>query len=1270
MNYLLKTKDKKNIGQKRDISYDPRNKQKLKLELYKTLGPFTLGEKLGEGTFGVVRLGIHSKTGEKVAVKILDKNKILEKKDRISIEREIKILKYLHHENIIQLYSSIQTKSSIFLIMEYAPGKELFDYITKKRRLSEFESSNFYLQVLSGINYLSKNNICHRDIKPENLLLNSSKNKIKIADFGLSIMYKNGELLKTACGSPSYASPEMLKGEKYDGLMSDIWSSGIVLYAMICGFLPFEDDSNDKLYEKILIGKFEIPPFVSENAKDLIRRILVVNPNHRLKINQIIKHPWFKQFNDKISLNNGLSLKELIIPIDEEIVQRMIEFGYKPEDIRKNILANRHNHATTVYYLLVKAKVREGKSSVSDLGGEEFLKYSRDNKNKISSYSNKEIEQTIMDRALDIHNSINYINKNHSFISEQNRVHFLYKDNKSKELFNTNFHNIINSMNLNLLNNINNGQNLTKKINPKIVKKCHNKSEPLDNSEYIEKTPLTLLNNIDSYHSKDEIIEGDLQNQKCHNKTEKKHNRIFLIKKEKLNKDKIGNIYNSSKQIYKKSIINYPYKLSKSTDKYNPKFNCIKKSLFNSNININNNSESKYDLDINNKKKELGQSTAHSNIIFKGILNTERKQYTSLDNKKENLNKIKVKKINGNINIKKKPIIKLEKKIKKNDKHKLYQYRSNNCIKNLKSASYRTNSLMPFLTMCNKTTSFEMVNNSDRNLKNFFTINHSHSRAKDVKTLYSIENNNNSNSNYKNMRNKNVLQISNGKISNKYTFTDSSVLPKKKADRINNTQIQEINNVLKLFQQNKKGSFVTSSRNSDHSSFYLHKNKNWRNKIKKICETEEDRTSNFSKKLMNNNNINNLDININMNNDISQVSNINKENNIDTINTINKKKYSTKIIKETKNVRINIEDNNAYKSTSNELMNKINSNYKRVSIYRLKNSENYSNYKEHKYSNIKTNKNNINSKINLEKFKKINKLNLDEQKLKLLNFSKNRNENNISNKNVYNTTFNGNFSNSIVAIKNLYNTKKPHNSKMFNSIFNKKNKQIIKQNYNTTLEVSKEVKEIDKNINNSKILRTINNNMNDINNCSLKNEANQLKLSKISLNNNNQNKLNKKEIALPKNLKAQIIMANGNNNNMNMNNKINNNNSNNNIFLINSHRVSNNFNIINDLPENKIQPQTNLTSFIISKDPDFIRAQLIKNLKNKKITYFMKPKNNEEVDTIPYVIYCEKDPLKLKIEINKSINKDINTSTIQFLKLDGTNSNYKNVMHSLLLNII
>lgn len=1266
MNYLLKTKDKKNIGKKRDISYDPRNEQKLKLELYKTLGPFTLGEKLGEGTFGVVRLGIHSKTGEKVAVKILDKNKILEKKDRISIEREIKILKYLHHENIIQLYSSIQTKSSIFLIMEYAPGKELFDYISKKRRLSEFESCNFYLQVLSGINYLSKNNICHRDIKPENLLLNSSKNKIKIADFGLSIMYKNGELLKTACGSPSYASPEMLKGEKYDGLMSDIWSSGIVLYAMICGFLPFEDDNNDKLYEKILIGKFEIPPFVSDNAKDLIRRILVVNPNHRLKINQIIKHPWFKQFNDKISLNNGLSLKELIIPIDEEIVQKMIEFGYKPEEIRKNILSNRHNHATTVYYLLVKAKVREGKSSVSDLGGEEFLKYSKDSKNKISNYTSKEIEQMVLDRTLDNHSSINYINKNHSFLSEQNRTHFLHKENKSKELFNTNFHNIINSMNLNLLNNIN-GQQVIKKINPKIVKRCHNTSEPLDNSEFIEKTPIALLNNVDSYNSKDEIIEPDLHSQKYHNKTEKKHNKMFIIKKDKLNKDKIQNIYNSSKQIYKKSIINYPHKLSKSTDKCNPKFNCIKKSLFRSNQNMDNISESKNDINNNNQEKELGQSTTNNKVIINGILNTERKQYTSLDNKKENLNKIKVKKINDNINIKKKPIIKLEKKIKQNGKHKLYQYRSNNYIKNLKSASFRTNSLMPFLTMCNKTTSsFEMVNNSDRNLKNFFTINHSHSRAKDVKTLYSIENN--SSSNYKNMRNKNVLQVSNGKISNKYTFTDSSVIPKKNIDRINNTQIQEINNVLKLFQQSKKGSFVTSSRNSDHSSFYLHNNKNWKYRVKKICETEEDRTSHFSKNMMNNNNINNFDIN--MNNDISQVSNINKENNIDTINTINKKKYSSKVIKEPKNVRINIEDNNAYRNTSNEILSKINSNYKKVSIYKLKSSENYSNFKEHKYSNTKINKNNINSKINLEKFKKINKLNLDEQKLKSLNIPKNRNENTISNKSIYNTTFNGNFNNSIVALKNYYNSKKPSNSKMVNSIFNKKNKQPMKQNYNTTLEVSKEITEFDK-INNSKILKTINNNMN---NCSLKSEVNPLKLSKVSLHNNNQNKLNKKELALPKNLKAQIINSNGNNNNsnnmnMNLNNKINNN-SNNNIFLINSHRVSNNFNIINDLSENKIQPQTNLTSFIISKEPDFIRTQLIKNLKNKKITYFMKPKNNEEVETIPYVIYCEKDPLKLKIEINKSVNKDINTSTIQFLKLDGTNSNYKNVMHSLLLNII
>ena len=196
------------------------------------------------------------------------------------MEREIKILKLLRHNNIVHLYNVIETNTYLYLVMEYIKGIELFEYINEKHYLPEVEACKFYQQIISGIEYLGKLKVVHRDIKPENLLI-SNKDTIKLVDFGLSNTYFDDNYLSTACGSPCYAAPEMIKGEKYYGLCVDIWSSGVVLYAMLCGSLPFEDDNNDKLYKKILEGKFEIPGFLSENAIDFLHCILNVDPNER-----------------------------------------------------------------------------------------------------------------------------------------------------------------------------------------------------------------------------------------------------------------------------------------------------------------------------------------------------------------------------------------------------------------------------------------------------------------------------------------------------------------------------------------------------------------------------------------------------------------------------------------------------------------------------------------------------------------------------------------------------------------------------------------------------------------------------------------------------------------------------------------------------------------------------------------------------------------------------------------------------------------------------
>lgn len=367
------------------------------LSKVKNIAQFSMGEKLGEGTFGVVRIATHILTGERVAVKILDRARIREQADKTRIEREIEILKKLHHSNIIHLYSVINTNYTLYLVQEYASGKELYEYILSKQKLSDNEACKYFQQIISGVEYIHKLQIAHRDLKPENMLLTSSKD-IKIVDFGLSNTYKKGGWLSTACGSPCYAAPEMLSGKKYRGITVDIWSCGVILFVMLSGCLPFEDNNNESLYKKIIGGKYTIPNFVSKGGKDLLKKILETNPRKRITIPEIKKHPWFNLIDSSKNVHNGIDTKVNVIPIDEEIVSKMESYEYNKEEVRANVLMNEHNHITTTYYLLLKKKTRKKVPSVSDLKSEEFEKFFENPENLLSNYSN-DITQVVKMRA-------------------------------------------------------------------------------------------------------------------------------------------------------------------------------------------------------------------------------------------------------------------------------------------------------------------------------------------------------------------------------------------------------------------------------------------------------------------------------------------------------------------------------------------------------------------------------------------------------------------------------------------------------------------------------------------------------------------------------------------------------------------------------------------------------------------------------------------------------------------------------------------------------
>ncbi|XP_041063588.1 5'-AMP-activated protein kinase catalytic subunit alpha-2 isoform X1 [Carcharodon carcharias] len=258
------------------------------------IGHYILGDTLGVGTFGKVKMGEHQLTGHKVAVKILNRQKIRNLDVVGKIKREIQNLKLFRHPHIIKLYQVISTPTDFFMVMEYVPGGELFDYICKHGRVEEAEACRLFQQIISAVDYCHRHMVVHRDLKPENVLLDAQMNA-KIADFGLSNMMADGEFLRTSCGSPNYAAPEVISGRLYAGPEVDFWSCGVILYALLCGTLPFDDEHVPTLFKKIRGGVFYIPEYLNRSVANLLMHMLQVDPLKRATIKDIREHEWFKQ---------------------------------------------------------------------------------------------------------------------------------------------------------------------------------------------------------------------------------------------------------------------------------------------------------------------------------------------------------------------------------------------------------------------------------------------------------------------------------------------------------------------------------------------------------------------------------------------------------------------------------------------------------------------------------------------------------------------------------------------------------------------------------------------------------------------------------------------------------------------------------------------------------------------------------------------------------------------------------------------------------------
>ncbi|KIL69476.1 hypothetical protein M378DRAFT_69704 [Amanita muscaria Koide BX008] len=340
----------------------------------KRVGPWKIGRTIGKGSSGRVRIARHSKTGQHAAVKIVSKNVSLDRladeieHKQLALQREIVVMKLINHPNIMRLYDVWETSTELFLILEYVQGGELFEYLCEKGRLPTSEALAYFQQIISAVDYCHQFNIAHRDLKPENILLDLDRN-IKIADFGMAAWQKNAcdGMLLTSCGSPHYAAPEIIDGKPYNGSAADIWSCGVILYALLSGKLPFDDEDCSALLGKVMVGKYDMPQDVDPLAQDLIKKMLEIDPRRRITMVDIQRHPFYLSKEPNVSQQSMPCLGDIAQPIkspssiDPDIFAnlRILWHGSSDQEILAALLNEEKNWQKGIYYLLADYRKKD-----------------------------------------------------------------------------------------------------------------------------------------------------------------------------------------------------------------------------------------------------------------------------------------------------------------------------------------------------------------------------------------------------------------------------------------------------------------------------------------------------------------------------------------------------------------------------------------------------------------------------------------------------------------------------------------------------------------------------------------------------------------------------------------------------------------------------------------------------------------------------------------------------------------------------------------------
>uniref|UniRef100_A0A8C5QUU2 SNF-related serine/threonine-protein kinase n=1 Tax=Leptobrachium leishanense TaxID=445787 RepID=A0A8C5QUU2_9ANUR len=329
----------------------------------KIAGLYDLDKTLGRGHFAVVKLARHVFTGEKVAVKVIDKTKL----DTLAtghLFQEVRCMKLVQHPNIVRLYEVIDTQTKLYLILELGDGGDMYDYIMKHEEgLSEDLAKKYFAQIVHAISYCHKLHVVHRDLKPENVVFFEKQGLVKLTDFGFSNKFQPGKKLTTSCGSLAYSAPEILLGDEYDAPAVDIWSLGVILFMLVCGTPPFQEANDSETLTMIMDCKYTVPKHVSKECKDLITRMLQRDPKRRASLEEIENHPWLQGVDPSPATKYNIPLVSYKNLSEEEhngIIQRMVLGDIADRDAIVDALeTNKYNHITATYFLLAERILRE-----------------------------------------------------------------------------------------------------------------------------------------------------------------------------------------------------------------------------------------------------------------------------------------------------------------------------------------------------------------------------------------------------------------------------------------------------------------------------------------------------------------------------------------------------------------------------------------------------------------------------------------------------------------------------------------------------------------------------------------------------------------------------------------------------------------------------------------------------------------------------------------------------------------------------------------------